>query len=61
MTVRVEKLRLPTPSFLTLAVLGIISSATASVLRWWQEPAPMVMSEDWINEHARTETQHGWD
>jgi hypothetical protein len=61
MTVRVEKLQAPVPSLLTLTVLGLISSATAVLLRWWQQPTAMVMSEDWLNEHARVDSYRGRD
>jgi antibiotic biosynthesis monooxygenase (ABM) superfamily enzyme len=61
MTVRVEKLQAPVPSLLTLAVLGLVSSATAVLLRWWQRPATMVMSEDWLNERARFDSSQGWN
>jgi hypothetical protein len=59
MTVRVEKLQVHVPSFLTLAVLGLISSTTALLFRLWQQPTTMVMSEDWLNEHARVDSQRG--
>jgi len=29
---------------MAMAVLGLISSATAVLLRWWQRPTTMVMS-----------------
>jgi hypothetical protein len=59
MTVRVEKLQVHVPSFLTLAVLGLISSTTAMLFRLWQRPTTMVMSEDWLNEHARIDSHRG--
>jgi antibiotic biosynthesis monooxygenase (ABM) superfamily enzyme len=61
MAVRVEKLQAPVPSFLTLAVLGLVSGATAVLLRWWQQPTAMVMSEDWLTDRARFDSQRGWD
>jgi antibiotic biosynthesis monooxygenase (ABM) superfamily enzyme len=61
MTVRVEKLQAPVSSLLTLAVLGLVSTATAVLLRWWQRPTTMVMSDDWLNEHARIDSHQGWD
>ena len=61
MTVRVEKLQFPVPSFLTLAVLGLISSTTAVLFRLWQRPTTMVMSEVWLSEYARVDSQRGWD
>ena len=61
MSVRVEKLQVPVPSFLALAALGLISSATAVLLRWWQRPTTMVMSDDWLNERARFDSSRGWD
>jgi hypothetical protein len=60
MTVRVEKLLVPVPSLVTLAVLGLVSTTTA-LLRWWQRPAPMVMSDDWLNDYARSESHRGSD
>jgi hypothetical protein len=59
MTVRVEKLQVPVPSFLTLAVLGLISSTTALLFRLWQRPATMVMSDEWLSEHARFGSHQG--
>jgi hypothetical protein len=61
MTVRVEKLQAPVSSLLTIAVLGLISGATGVVLRWWQQPTTMVMSEDWLNDRARSDSQRGLD
>ncbi len=61
MTVRVEKLQTPAPSLLALAVLGILSTTTAVVLRWWQRPTPMVMSEDWLSDQARVDSKQGWN
>jgi hypothetical protein len=61
MTVRIEKLQAPVPSLLTFAVLGLISGATAVVLRWWQQPTTMVMSEDWLNDRARLDSHRSWD
>jgi hypothetical protein len=61
MAVRVEKLQAPVPSFLTLAVLGLISGATGVLLRWWQQPTTMVMSEDWLNDRARSDSHRGSD
>jgi hypothetical protein len=61
MTVRVEKLEAPVPSFVTLAALGLLSSATAFLVRWWQRPTTMVMSEDWLTDRARFDSRRGWD
>jgi hypothetical protein len=59
MTVRVEKFQAPAPSLFTLAVLGILSTTTAVFFRWWQRPTNMVMSEDWLHEQARFDSQRG--
>jgi hypothetical protein len=59
MTVRVEKLQAPAPSLFTLAVLGLLSTSTAVLLRWWQRPTTMVMSEDWLNDRARFDSKRG--
>lgn len=59
MTVRVENLNAPAPSLFTLAVLGILSTTTAVLLRWWQRPTTMVMSEDWLSDRARTDSKRG--
>jgi hypothetical protein len=59
MTVRVEKLQAPAPSLFTMAVLGLLSTTTAVLLRWWQRPTPMVMSEDWLQEHSRFDSNRG--
>jgi antibiotic biosynthesis monooxygenase (ABM) superfamily enzyme len=61
MTVRVEKLQAPVPSLFTLAVLGLLSTTTAVLLRWWQRPTTMVMSEDWLYDRARSESKQGWN
>ena len=61
MTVRVEKLQVPVPSFFTLAVLGLISSTTTLLFRLWQRPTTMVMSEEWLSEHARFGSNQGWE
>jgi hypothetical protein len=61
MTVRVEKLEAPSPSFFTLAVLGLLSTTTAVLMRWWQRPTPLVMSEDWLNDRARIDSQRGYN
>ena len=60
MTVRVDKLQAPA-TFLPVAVLGFLSAMTALAVRWWRKPAPLVMSDDWLNERARTESHQGWD
>jgi hypothetical protein len=60
MNVRVEKLHAPVSSLLTVAVVGIVSTMTAVVLRWWQRPTPLVMSDDWLNDRARLDSQQGW-
>jgi hypothetical protein len=60
MNVRVEKLHAPVSSLLTVAVVGIVSTLTAVVLRWWQRPTPLVMSDDWLNDRARLDSQQGW-
>jgi hypothetical protein len=44
---------------LTLAVLGLISSTTAVLFRLWQRPATMVMSDEWLSEHARFGSHQG--
>jgi hypothetical protein len=59
MTVRVEKLQTPAPSLFALAVLGLLSTMTAVFLRWWQRPTTMVMSDDWLYERARFDSQRG--
>jgi antibiotic biosynthesis monooxygenase (ABM) superfamily enzyme len=59
MAVRVEKLQAPVASLFTLAVLGLLSTTTAVVLRWWQQPTTMVMSDDWLNDRARFDSKIG--
>lgn len=61
MTVRVEKLQTPVFSFLALAVLGMVSTTTAVLLRRWRRPATLAMSEDWLIDRARTESKRGSD
>jgi hypothetical protein len=59
MTVSVEKLNAPSPSLLMVAVLGLLSTTTGVFWRWWQRPASMVMSEDWLSDQARTDLKQG--
>ena len=59
MTVRVEKLQSPVPLPFVLAMLGALSSATGFLFRWWQRPTTLVMSQDWLNERARSEGKQG--
>ena len=61
MTVHVEKLEAPATPLLPAVVLGFLSAMTALLLRWWRQPAPLVMSDDWLNERARTDSQQGWN
>jgi hypothetical protein len=61
MTVRVDKLETQAPSFLTLAVLGILSTTTAFLMRWWQRPAKQIMSDTWLNDRARLDSRKGWE
>lgn len=61
MTVRVEKLEAPAAPLISLAVLGFLSTMTALLVRWYRQPAPLVMSEDWLNEQARTDSHQGWN
>jgi hypothetical protein len=60
MTVRIEKLEAPAPSLVTLAVLGLLSTTTAVLVRWWQRPTTLKMSEDWLNDRARIDAQRGY-
>jgi hypothetical protein len=60
MTVRVEKLEAPA-ALVSLAVLGFLSTMTALLVRRWRQPAPLVMSEDWLNDRARTDFHQGWN
>jgi hypothetical protein len=46
---------------LTLAVLGILSTTTAILMRWWQRPARQVMSDVWLNDRARLDSRQGWE
>ena len=61
MTVRVEKLNAPTPSLLMVAVLGLVSTITGILWRWWQRPSTMVMSDDWMSDQARLDAKQGWN
>jgi hypothetical protein len=60
MTVRVEKLEALAAPLLPVAVLSLASTMAALLVRWWREPAPLVMSEDWMNERARSDFHQGW-
>ena len=61
MTVHVEKFEAPATPLLPVLVLGFLSATTALLMRWWRQPAPLVMSEDWLNERARTDSHQGWN
>jgi hypothetical protein len=61
MSVRVEKLTAPAAPLLPMAVLALLSSMAALLMRWWRQPAPLVMSEDWMSEQARIDSQRGWN
>jgi hypothetical protein len=61
MTVHVEKLEAPATPLLPAVVLGFLSAMTALLMRWWRQPAPLVMSDDWLNERARSDSQQGWN
>jgi hypothetical protein len=37
----------------------VLSTTTAVVLRWWQRPTTMVMSNDWLNDRARFDSKVG--
>jgi hypothetical protein len=61
MSVRVEKLNAPFSSLLMVAVLGLLSSTTGVLWRWWQRPTTMVMSQDWMSDRARIDSKGGGD
>ena len=61
MTVRVEKLNAPQPSLLMAAVLGLVSTITGILWRWWQRPTAMVMSDDWMNDQSRKDAKQRWN
>jgi hypothetical protein len=44
-----------------VAVLGLLSSTTGVLWRWWQRPTAMVMSQDWMNDRARIDSKGGGD
>jgi hypothetical protein len=39
----------------------VLSTMAALLIRWWRQPAPLVMSEDWMNDRARTDVYQGWN
>jgi hypothetical protein len=53
MTVRVEQLEAPAPSPTALAAERLLAVVSAALLGWWRRPTGLIMSEDWLNEHAR--------
>ena len=59
MGARVEKLEAHAPSPFAVAILGMLSVTTAVFLRWWQRPAPMVMSGDWMSDQLRNDSKNG--
>jgi len=54
MTVRVERLETTSPSPLALATIRILSAAAAAVSRWWHTPTALIMSDNWMSDHARS-------
>ena len=60
MTVHVEKFETHATPLLPAVALGFLSAMTALLVRWWRQPAPLVMSEDWLNDRARTDAHQGW-
>jgi hypothetical protein len=61
MTVRVEKLDAPATPLIAVTVLGFVSAMTALLVRWWRQPTPLVMSDDWLSDRARSDSHQGWD
>jgi hypothetical protein len=60
MTVRLEKLEASAAPLISIAVLGLVSTMATLLVRWWRQPAPLVMSEDWVNDRARSDAYQGW-
>jgi hypothetical protein len=60
MTARVERFDHPAPSFAALAAERMLALATAIFVRWWQRPTELVMSDEWLSEHARSVSKRGW-
>ena len=46
---------------LMVAVLGLVSTITGILWRWWQRPSTMVMSDDWMSDQARLDAKQGWN
>jgi len=61
MAVRVERLSAPSPSLLMVALMGLMSVTTGIFWRWWQRPATMTMSQDWMSDQARMDAKQGWN
>jgi hypothetical protein len=61
MAVRIEKLEATAAPLVPLAVVGFVSTMTVLLMRWWRQPAPMAMSEDWLSDRARSESHQGWN
>jgi hypothetical protein len=61
MSVRVEKLEALATPLVPMAVLGLLSTTAALLVRWWRQPAPLVMSEDWMSDRARSDFHQGWN
>jgi len=59
MTVRVERLDAHNPSPAALIALRMMSNATDLVIRWWNKPTSLTMSDDWLNDHARYVSKSG--
>jgi hypothetical protein len=59
MSARVEKLEAHAASLFAVAILGILSTTTAVLMRWWQRPAPMTMSDDWMSDLLRSDSKNG--
>jgi hypothetical protein len=61
MTVRVGNFEAPVAPLVPLAVLGFLSTMTVLLVRWWRQPAPQGMSEDWLSDRARIDSNQGWN
>jgi hypothetical protein len=61
MTARVERLEAPSPSLLTLATMRVLTAASTAFSRWWNRPATLSMSEDWIVDYSRDAAKRAGD
>ena len=58
-SLRMRDSRAPATPLIAVTMLGFLSAMTALLVRWWRQPAPLVMSDDWLSDRARSDSHQG--